>query len=167
MTGGAGPLESAMLADLALGGVIRNRVGLAVQIPTISLPIQLEPARVSEVVWVDGECSARVERSASARRRLHTAIGDVVGDATGVFALPTLPYGGPGRAMPWDTRPAEVTPRPGTDAPDSSAVETVDEAVVAEEAAQAQASPPWSGGRPTSLGNQTQAVTAPPSRRPP
>jgi acyl-coenzyme A thioesterase PaaI-like protein len=146
MTGGAGLLESTMLADLALGGVIRIRVGLAVQIPTISLTIQLDPARVSEVVWANGECSAQMERTASARSRLHTAAGDVVGDATGVFAVPRLPYRGPGRAMPWDTWPDEDTPRPGTEAPDSSAVATVDEAVVAEVAAHAQSSPALAWG---------------------
>lgn len=102
LTGGAGVLEFAMLADLALGGVIRNQIGLALPLPTVSMTIQLAPGRTREVAWADAECTVQLERTASARSQLFTADGEVVGDAVGVFALPKLPYDGPGRGMPWD-----------------------------------------------------------------
>lgn len=91
-----------MLPDLALGGVIRNQIGLALPLPTVSMTIQLAPGRAREVAWADAECPVQLDRTASARSQLFTADGEVVGDAVGVFALPKLPYDGPGRAMPWD-----------------------------------------------------------------
>lgn len=102
LAGGAGVLEFAMLADLALGGVIRNQVGLALPMPTVSMTVQFAPGRTREVLWADGQCTVQLERTATARSQLFTAAGEVVGDAVGVFALPKLPYEGPGRAMPWD-----------------------------------------------------------------
>ena len=131
MVGGAGLLEVAMLADLALGGVIRNRVGLAVQMPTISMTIQLTPHRVSEVASADGELTAEVGRTASARSRLSTAAGEIVGDAVGVFALPRLPYTGPGRSMPWDVVGEEITDE----------TKEFDDTVVEDIAAHAEGSP--------------------------
>lgn len=102
IAGGAGVLEFAMLADLALGGVIRNQVGFALPMPTVSMTIQFAAGRTREVMWADAECTVERERTATARSQLFTAVGEVVGDAVGVFAVPKLPYDGPGRAMPWD-----------------------------------------------------------------
>lgn len=102
MNGGPGILEIAMLADLALGGAIRNEVGRTLPMPTISMTLQLAPGQSSQVAWADGECTARHDRTALARSRLRNADGAIVGDAQGVFALPAIPYEGPGRAMPWD-----------------------------------------------------------------
>lgn len=102
MAGGAGILEFAMLADLALGGVIRNQVGLSLPMPTVSMTVQFAPGRTGDVRWADAECTVQLERTATARAQLHAVDGEVVGDAVGVFALPKLPYDGPGRAMPWD-----------------------------------------------------------------
>ena len=109
MAGGAGMLEVAMLADLALGGAIRNRVGLAVPMPTISMTIQFAAGRASEVVWADGECSTQLTSTATSRSRLRTSAGEVIGDAQGVFSLPPLPYDGPGRPMPWDSCAEQVS----------------------------------------------------------
>jgi acyl-coenzyme A thioesterase PaaI-like protein len=102
LAGGAGVLEFAMLADLALGGAIRNQVGLALPLPTVSMTVQLARGRTRDVVWADAQCTLQGERTATARSQLFDAGGEVVGDAVGVFALPKLPYDGPGRAMPWD-----------------------------------------------------------------
>lgn len=102
LAGGPGVLEFAMLADLALGGAIRHRVGLGLPLPTVSMTVQFTPGRTGDVVWADGQCTAREGRTAFARSQLLAADGAVVGDAVGVFALPRSPYGGPGRAMPWD-----------------------------------------------------------------
>jgi acyl-coenzyme A thioesterase PaaI-like protein len=108
MAGGAGILELVMLADLALGGAIRNQVGLTLPLPTVSMTLQLAPRGTSEVAWADGECTSQLDCTATARSRLRNAAGDIVGDATGVFALPRLPYDGPGRPMPWDV-PTDAT----------------------------------------------------------
>jgi len=108
MAGGAGILEFAMLADLALGGAIRNQVGRALPMPTVSMTLQLTPGRTNEVARADGECTARLGRTATARSQLRTVAGDIVGDAQGVFALPRLPYDGPGRPMPWDLPPEDA-----------------------------------------------------------
>lgn len=106
MAGGAGVLEFAMLADLALGGAIRTQAGLALPMPTISMTLQLAPGRTRDVEWANAECTTRLERTATARAQLHSDDGEVIGDAFGVFALPKLPYDGPGRAMPWDVPPS-------------------------------------------------------------
>lgn len=108
MAGGPGLAEFAMLADLALGGAIRNQVGLEVPLPTISMTVQIAAGRTREVAWANGECTAVFGRTATSRSQLRTINGDIVGDATGVFALPKLPYDGPGLAMPWDI-PAECS----------------------------------------------------------
>lgn len=91
-----------MLADLALGGAIRHRVGLALPMPTVSMTIQLTGRPVREVRWAEGECAGWGRRSAGARSRLFSETGVPVADAVGVFALPRLPYEGSGREMPWD-----------------------------------------------------------------
>ena len=108
MAGGAGILEFAMLADLALGGAIRNQVGRTLAMPTIAMTLQLTPGRTKEVAQADGQCTARLDRTATARSQLRTVAGDIVGDAQGVFALPRQPYHGPGRAMPWDIPPGDT-----------------------------------------------------------
>jgi acyl-coenzyme A thioesterase PaaI-like protein len=102
MAGGPGILEVAMLADLALGGVLRNRIGLALPMPTISMTIQLAPGQASRVAWADSEVGVLTARTATARGRLRAGTGEVIGDAQGVFALPSLPCDRPGRSMPWD-----------------------------------------------------------------
>ncbi|MFE0726113.1 PaaI family thioesterase [Streptomyces sp. NPDC058794] len=103
LAGGASILEVAMLADLALGGVLRNSVGLTVPMPTVSMTIQLHPGQMSSIVTAEAEVTALAQRTALSRGRLCTGDGAIVGDAQAVFALPALPYDGPGRSMPWDT----------------------------------------------------------------
>lgn len=131
LAGGPGILELAMLADLALGGVIRNQVGLALPMPTISMTLQLAPGRTRDVAWADGECTVQIRRTATARTQLRTSSGEVVGDAVGVFALPAMPYNGPGRAMPWDVplgtgdRPADQLDDEPDDEPDGAATTLV------------------------------------------
>ncbi|MEO3792467.1 hypothetical protein ABGB14_19815 [Nonomuraea sp. B10E15] len=107
MAGGPGLLEIAMLTDLALGGAIRNQVGRALPMPTISMTLQLAPGRAAQVAAADSECTGRLDRTATARSQLKTAAGEIVGDAQGVFALPAMPYDGPERAMPWDCLPGD------------------------------------------------------------
>jgi acyl-coenzyme A thioesterase PaaI-like protein len=103
MAGRPGILEVVMLADLALGGVIRNRIGLSFPMPTISMTIQLTPGRISEVARAEARSATPSERTASAHARLLTADGEAVGDAQGLFSLPPMPYQGPRRTMPWDS----------------------------------------------------------------
>lgn len=103
MVGRPGLLEVAMLADLALGGVLRNRIGLSFPMPTISMTIQLTPGRISEVTRAEAHCAAPSERTAPSHARLLTAEGEAVGDTQGIFSLPPMPYNGPRRAMPWDS----------------------------------------------------------------
>ena len=112
LIGGPGLLEVTMLADLALGGAIRNYVGLATPMPTLSMSILLAQGRAQDVAWANGECTTTVAGAATSRSRLYTSTGEVVGDAQGLFALPALPYEGPGRPMPWDTDrpPVESVP---------------------------------------------------------
>lgn len=130
MAGGPGILEVAMLADLALGGAIRSQVGPALPLPTISMTLQLAPGRTSHVTWADGDCTAHVERTATARVQLRTAAGEAVGDAQGVFALPAMPYDGPARAMPWDSLETDAPTDPVDDVlqwrPESSEAPLVD-----------------------------------------
>lgn len=115
LAGGPGIAEVAMLADLALGGVIRDRVGRALPLPTISMTLQIAPGRTSEVTRADGDCSTRGDRTSMSRVRLRSAPGEVIGDAQGVFALPALPYDGPARAMPWDSADTDDPDDPGGD----------------------------------------------------
>lgn len=103
LAGGAGIVEIAMLADLALGGVLRDRIGLTVPMPTISMTLQVHPGQLSRITEAHGEVTALADRTACSRARLQTSDGAVLGDAQGLFALPVLPYDGPGRLMPWDT----------------------------------------------------------------
>jgi hypothetical protein len=114
MVGGPGLFEVVMLADLALGGAIRDRVGPHIPMPTLSMSMVLAPGRLREVAYADGECTT-VSRSATSRSRLCTAAGEVVGNAQGLFALPALPYRGPSRAMPWDSFD-DVAPAPRDEA---------------------------------------------------
>ncbi|GAA5063784.1 acyl-CoA thioesterase domain-containing protein [Nocardia callitridis] len=107
MLGGPGLLEVAMLADLALGGVLRNEVGPSLSMPTITMTIQLAPATATEVRTAAAEVTAVLDRTGMSRCRLLAADGAIVGDAAGVFALPARPYDGPGRPMPWDSPPGE------------------------------------------------------------
>lgn len=160
MTGGAGIVEASMLADLALGGVIRNHVGLAVRMPTISMTIQLDSRWVGGVSSADAEMSGLLDRTASSRSRLITASGEVVGDAVGVFALPRLPYNGRGRAMPWDvvrdepsassdSRSQGADQSPGDavgEAADDAVDEIVDGSVVDEVVAHAAGTPACAWG---------------------
>lgn len=110
MAGGPGICEIATLADLALGGAIRTRLGAAVPMPTVSMTLQLVPGSASRVSWAEADCPARPVRTTPSRARLLAASGEVVGDALGVFSLPPLPYDGSAAAMPW-----ESWARPGPD----------------------------------------------------
>ncbi|GAA2400479.1 hypothetical protein GCM10010191_04550 [Actinomadura vinacea] len=159
MAGGAGILEFAMLADLALGGAIRNRVGLALPMPTISMTLQLAPGRIREVEWADAERAVQLERTATARTRLHTADGEVIGDAVGVFALPRLPYDGPGRAMPWDIPLVEDANAPLRAVDDVDAASALgDESLVACIASHAAGTPDCAWGT-RHVAEQLTAVT--------
>lgn len=160
MAGGAGMLEVAMLADLALGGAIRNRVGLAIPMPTISMTIQFAAGRASEVFWADAECSTQLAGSATSRSRLRTSAGEVIGDAQGVFSLPSLPYDGPGRPMPWDSWAEQVSG--GIDG--EQGLHPAEESIVDQVAAHASGTPSraWGTthvGRQMAMSGDTPAMT--------
>lgn len=128
MKGGPGLLEVSMLADLALGGALRNEVGLEVPMPTVSMTVQLTAKAASRVSTADGEVTAVTGRSGTARSRLFSAEGEPIGDALGVFALPPLPFDGAGTAMPWDSWTATAG-NTGTPGGAASMVEDLDRIV--------------------------------------
>lgn len=101
-----GLVELAMLADLALGGALRQRVGLTRPLPTLSLTLDLggplEQEKPSPTVVV-GETSSAEHGVATAGGSVQGHSG-VVGHCTATFAVPSR---GEQDELPWD-RPAGV-----------------------------------------------------------
>jgi acyl-coenzyme A thioesterase PaaI-like protein len=99
-----GPLDVAVLADLALGGALRARFGADRVLPTVSLTLHLAqprpPADVRVRAWGDGSANGLADARAEV-----VAGGRPVGRALATFAVPARP----GRAapLPWEVEPED------------------------------------------------------------
>jgi acyl-coenzyme A thioesterase PaaI-like protein len=113
-----GLLDTAVLADLALGGALRARHGAGRSLPTVSLTLHLARRRFPPDIRVRAWADPVVDGLADARGELVS--GDaLLGRALATFAVPDRAERRP--ALPWEAGP-DVVPGPVDLTPDERAL---------------------------------------------
>lgn len=104
-TAPVGLLDVAVLADLALGGALRARLGAARVLPTVSLTLHLAAAHLPSGVRVRAWGDGTADGLADARAEV-VAGGRLIGRALATFAVPAPPSCAP--PLPWEVEAGEV-----------------------------------------------------------
>lgn len=121
LRGGPGIVEVAALADLALGGAIRDATDRSLPLPTISMTIQLDRCSSRRTAAAAATAERASGSVAGADARLLSSDGQIVGRAQGLFAVPNRTRTRSVPPMPWDEweRPLQGSPS-GPDFPETS-----------------------------------------------
>lgn len=100
MLGQPGFLEVAMLADLALGGAIREDMQEPLQLPTVSLTVEIDGQDVGSARSASASAGPYARHSVAAAGNIYDAHSKVIGRCQALFAVPQKSTAV--LSMPWE-----------------------------------------------------------------